>query len=308
MRVQRGEGRGQRPPRRRTGSGFYQGAALGGRYRKPLPRKLAVGILTAAVLAVAAIAAISGVGEKLWRQVGVLAAGLHIGEAEVVVDGNRYLSDEEVLAAAGLEQHVSFFDVDLDSAAASLEASTRVKRVQLERRFNGKIRVRIEERIPVAVIGGRDISEVDREGLVLPPLVAGAVADVPVIRGLDAPRKGTVEDADFHRALDWLDALAEPGIGLSGRISEIDVQGSGETRIILDPDGTPVLLPANPGSLESLCALRVVLADLESRSIKAVRIDCRADGMVVVRPAPGTWTAKETDPVAARPHGTAATL
>jgi hypothetical protein len=308
MRMPRHQAGSKRPSRRRTSSGLYMGAALGERGTRRLPRKLISGAVAVAVIAVVVIVAISGAGQRLWHQAGVVAGKLHIGEAEVVVSGNRYLSDQEVLTAAGLEERVSFFDVDLESATASLGQNARVRAVQLDRRFNGKIRVRIEERIPVAVISGGDLREVDCEGRVLPQLLKGAVADLPVIRGLDSPRDGTLEDSDFHRALQWLEALAQPGIGLCGRISEVDVGGSGETRIILDPDGIPVLLPTEPGSLESLCALRVVLADLESRSIKAIRIDCRANGMVVVRPAPGTYTAKKTAPVAARPGGAAVTL
>lgn len=271
------------------------GAALGERKRKRvIPRRLILIVAGLVVIGVAGFAATSPVAKKLWQQAGVVAEKLHLGEAEVVVTGNRYLSDEEVLAAAGLESRVSFFDVDLETATASLGENRRVRQAQVERRFNGQIRVKIDERKPVAVVSGHNLREVDREGRVLPPLVKGAVADLPVICGLDAAKKGTLVDSDFHRALIWLDALAEPGIGLSGRISEIDVGTRSETRIILDPDGIPVLLPTEPGSLESLCALRVVLADLEARGIKAVRIDCRANGMVVVRPAPGTKTARNT--------------
>jgi cell division protein FtsQ len=263
-----------------------------------------------AVAAALVIVAVTGLAGKLWRQVGHVADRFHLGEATVEVSGNHYLSAEEVLAAAGLSEMVSFFDTDLDEAGEKLRSHSRVRMARLERRFNGRIRIHVDERVPVALVSGRELREVDREGELLPPLLRGAVADLPVLCGLDSPRKGHLDDPDFQRALAWLAALGEPAVDLTGRVSEIDVGSARETRVILVPDGTRVLLPVEPGSLESLCALRVVLADLEVREIKALRIDCRARGMVVVRPAPGSKTARESDPLTAQKTagGSAATL
>jgi hypothetical protein len=284
------------------------GTALGARKKRRTGRLAvaAAGVLVAGIMIVLA----GGVVGKLWRGMGQVAERLHIGQAQVGVSGNRYLSDAEVLAAAGLEPEVSFFEVDLDSAGTLLRGHPRVRTAQLERRFNGRIRVQIEERIPVALVSGGELREVDRDGRVLPPLLRGAVADLPILNGLARPKKGQLEDPDFRRALRWLAALEEPAVGLAGQVSEIDVASATETRIVLVPHGTRVLLPSDPASVESLCALRVVLADLEAREIKALRIDCRAEGMVVVRPAPGVRTAKGSDPLTAQrqPDGPAATL
>ena len=270
----------------RTGTSLYRGAAIRtadpGRRRRR--RRLAALLIAGAGAAFLVAAMVSSFGRPLRDRLAAWAEAAHVGQAQVVTHGNEFLSEADVRKAAGLEERVSYFGADLDAARTALGEHPRVRAAAVARRWDGKIVLRVEERKPVALLPHRRPVEVDAEGRILPALAEGALADRPIVRGLDAPRKGLLEDPDWVRALAWMQALAAPEIQLLSRLSEIDVGEDGVTRLVLSPHGTQVLLPAMTTDRTRLAALRVVLADLKGKNLEAETIDCRAARMVVVRP------------------------
>lgn len=282
-------GKSARPHVRIGVASRYRGTSLAdsgeGRARHaPAPRKPR-GV--AFIGAVVVLAVVLGVG--LWLGRHVIARGvalLGLGRAHVTVSGNVYLSPEEVIASAGLAERVPFFRVDLDKARGKLLRHKRVRDARLSRRLDGEVHVDVSERVPVALaLAGRPL-EVATDGVVLPPLVGGVVPDLPVVTGLRPPSGGKFADDDWPRAVRWVRRLADPALALEGRVSEIDVSQEDETRVVLAPRGTRLLLPAEARVAANLAALRVVLADLAARGVEAVTIDCRARGLAVVQPAP----------------------
>jgi hypothetical protein len=191
-----------------------------------------------------------------------------------------------VRKASGLGERVSFWRVDLDSARARLVRRPRIRDARVTRRLDGAVRIEIDERLPVALLPLSRLTEVDKDGRALPALAKGVVPELPVVRGLGAPRKGKVSASELGRALRWMQALGASDVGLGGRISEVDVSSGEHTEVVLAPDGVRLLFPAEPDRRESIAALRVVLADLEAKGRIAETIDCRAEGVAVVRPAP----------------------
>ncbi len=268
---------------------LYRGVAigLGDRARTRASRRragLGAGVLLAS-LAVAS--AVSPLGRPLRGMAGEALEALHLGQAEVLVRGNEYLAAADVVRAAGLAERVPFFRVDLGEASRRLESHPRLRSARATRRLDGKIVLRVEERRPVALLPLHRPVEVDGEGRLLPPLLDGAVADLPLVQGLAAPVHGRVRDADWGRAVAWMEALGAPSIRLLPRVSEIDVRDARATVLVLAPDGTRVLLPGERTDSRRLAALCIVLADLEEKRLAAETIDCRAARMVVVRPRAG---------------------
>ena len=271
----------------------YRGTALAesGEGRAPTPPRIRKPRGVAFLAAVFALAA--GLAVTAWLGRGVLGKGvaaLGLGRARVTVSGNVYLSPEEVRSAAGLGERVSFFRVDLEKARGRLLRHKRVRDARLSRRLDGAVHVDVSERVPVALaLHGRAL-EVAADGVVLPALVGGVVPDLPIVTGLRSPSGGRFADDDWPRAVRWVRRLADPALALEGRVSEIDVSQEDETRVVLVPRGTRLLLPAEARGAAGLAALRVVLADLAARGVEAVTIDCRARGLAVVQPAPGAAT------------------
>jgi cell division protein FtsQ len=213
--------------------------------------------------------------------------------AKAEVKGAIYLSEAEVRAAAGLAKPVDFLRADLAKARKKLLKSPRIEQASIERSWPRGVVIRVTERVPVALVRAGRMLETGRDGRILPAVASGVLADAPVVSGVtvkDARSGARITDARFARALRHLDALARPEVGLLQPISQIDVADAKTTVVTLAPDGIDVLLPAEPPAARPLSALRVVLADLESRGLSASRVDLRGEQVVAVRPVPAAGT------------------
>ncbi len=213
------------------------------------------------------------------------------------VDGAVYLGEDEVRRAAGLDRPLDFLRADLGRARTRLAKSPRVASARIERALPRRIVIAITERKPAAIVRGGRMFETDGRGVILPPLVSGVMPDVPIVSGVrvaDARPGKTIADPRYARALRHLAALARPEVGLSNPVSQIDVSDAKRTVVTLAPDGIDVYLPAEPPTVRTLSALRVVLADLASRSLSASSIDLMDDEVVAVRPVPVAAAAADT--------------
>ncbi len=221
----------------------------------------------------------------------------------VEVQGETYLSEAEVRAAAGLAKPVDFARVDLAQAERRLSKVARIESASVTRQLPRRIVIRIVERKAALLVRAGRLLEADRRGVILPPLLSGVTPDVPLVDGIkvkDARAGKRITDPAFARALRQLDALMNPEVALGHPVSEIDVSNASTTVVTLGPDGVDVFLPADPPALRPLSALRVVLADLATRGLSASRIDLRGEEVIAVRPIP--VAGQPADTVAATTH------
>src|ERR1039458_4206912 len=112
-------------------------------------------------------------------------AGLKL--EKVSVEGNKYLSDEEIAAKASLPLGESMFKLDLNEAGEKVGAMDWVERVFVERRLPRTILISVRERKPLALLDNGPLYGVDREGRVLSPSPALLQEDIPLISGI-SPR------------------------------------------------------------------------------------------------------------------------
>lgn len=249
-----------------------------------------------------------------WILLGVLAVGLlaYAGRdrlartapyrilfvvPRVSVEGCVYLGEAEVRRAAGLARPTDFLRVDLKRARGRLAKAPRVESATIERAFPRRIVIRVVERRPVAIVRGGRLFETDARGVILPPLVSGVLPDVPIISGVrvaDARPGKVITDGDFARALRHLAALSRPEVGLAVPVSQVDVTDADRTVVTLAEGGVDVVLPREPPMLRTLSALRVVLADLQTRGQSASTIDLTSDQVIAVRPVPAAAAAADT--------------
>jgi|GEM_PF-2270988 hypothetical protein len=71
---------------------------------------------------------------------------------EVVVEGNQYLSREEVIHLTGLHPGMGMFDFSWDVVIGRLTNSSSIRSAEGERLLPGVVRIRIEEDFPVGVL------------------------------------------------------------------------------------------------------------------------------------------------------------
>jgi cell division protein FtsQ len=246
-----------------------------GRPRVLRPVQLALGLGVAALLAVTMALVPWG---RLRRGVARVQ--------QVRVEGTRYLDGAHVAEVAGLHAGDDLIALDLERARQALLLDPRIARAEVTRAWPRDVRVSIVEREPVLLVRHGVPWEVDSAGVLLQPLARGVVADVPLLNGPDLSplRAGTqVETPGVRRGLAWVRALAARELQLAGEVSELDVADPAATGILL-MNGTRVLAPAWPPGARTLSALRVVLADLQRRGVRAGEVDLRFKDQVVVRP------------------------
>jgi hypothetical protein len=205
--------------------------------------------------------------------------------SDVRVEGLHYLDAARVCRIAGIRAGDDLVALDLTRARQRLLLEPRVAGAEIARLLPGGVRIRIVEREPVLLVQHGEPWEVDSCGILLAPLAAGVVADVPLLAGprFDRYPAGTqVLTAEVQRGLAWVRALSTPDLQLSGRVSQVDVSHADSTEVLL-LSGTRVLSPPWPPAHQDLQALRVVLADLEHRGAQAEQLDVRFHNQVIVR-------------------------
>jgi len=204
----------------------------------------------------------------------------------VRVEGTHYLDAEHAQDRAGIHRGDDLLALDLARARQKLLLDSRVSEAKVERRLPRGVRIRIVERMPVLLVDHGEPWELDRQGVLLAPLQAGVVADVPRLVGpkLHSEPAGThLGNPEVERGLAWAQALGQTELQLAGQVSELDVTDPTITAITL-VTGTRVLGPAEPPSLRRLSALRVVLTDLTHKGTVANEVDMRFEDQVIVRP------------------------
>lgn len=103
----------------------------------------------------------------------------------IAIDGNRRLTDEQILDAARIAVGQSLWDLSLDRVRLRLENHPWILRARVHCRLPTRLAIDITERQPIAIVRFEELYYVDRRGRVLSALLAGDSRDLPVITGLE---------------------------------------------------------------------------------------------------------------------------
>ncbi|HWR43270.1 cell division protein FtsQ/DivIB [Sporomusa sp.] len=147
----------------------------------------------------------------------------------VLVDGNKYITVEDVLRVAGVPEQVNIFRLKTADIRDRLMSDLRVAEVKVERSFPATIAIHIKERQPLAFVASQyGFVEIDRQGVVLAALRNLKEVKVPVITGV---RLGNVYVGDqvnnpgLSNVLTYLAALDENALN---QLSEVNIKSPDE--------------------------------------------------------------------------------
>ncbi len=130
---------------------------------------------------------------------------------EVVVEGNRYLSEEEILHLTGLRPGMGVFDFSWDVVVSRLTNRSYIRSAEGERVLPWRVRIKIEENLPVGVLViGTNAFFIDREGNLMVSARAPQVPRIDVNYPL-VLEKGRVQD-------EWLLSL----VRYLGRLTNLE--------------------------------------------------------------------------------------
>jgi hypothetical protein len=206
---------------------------------------------------------------------------------QVRVTGLRYLDAARVRRRAGLAPGQDLLSLDLARARQLVLLEPRIRSARVTRSGLRGVEIHVEERVPALAVEHGEPWEIDADGVLLEPLQAGVVADVPILAGPDfsSYRPGSqVQTPEVRRGLAWTAILSDNALRLSGQVSEVDVSDSRLTRLVL-LNGVRVLAPAWPNGARQLSGLRATLADLAAKGMTPREVDVRFKDQIVVRGA-----------------------
>jgi cell division protein FtsQ len=160
--------------------------------------------------------------------------------------GNTEFTRAQLLQVFGSDIGRNIFYVPLAKREAALEAEPWIRHAEVMRLLPDTIRIRIEERTPVAFVRiGHDIELVDAGGTILnmsPSTLAAHHYSFPVVTGLDpnaTPESRAVRMQLFER---FFTAINSDGPRLSEQLSEVDLSDLDDVRAVVPAQGTDILL------------------------------------------------------------------
>lgn len=250
-------------------------------------RRARRGLLGRTALALQVGAALVVLVSALWAGYAKVMASDRLRVARIDVRGQRFLSEGEVIQLLGPSLGENILGLELERLKLKLRASPWVADATVKRTLPDTLHVEIRERVPLALAAVDRLYLMDGDGTLIDiygPRTASF--DLPIVRGLPAA-DGEARRDRAQRAGTLLRDLGE----LASEISEVQVEDSGDLRLVLRGPGEVLRLGAPPyrRKLMTFLGLR---KDLAERCPSAEYFDLRFKDRIY---------AKEPDQVAPEP-------
>ncbi|HWR40069.1 MAG TPA: FtsQ-type POTRA domain-containing protein [Patescibacteria group bacterium] len=213
----------------------------------------------------------------------VVAAGLVVGflyvnssvffVGEILVEGNKYITAEDVYQVAGIPETVNIFRLNVTNVKTQLLGDLRIAEAEVSRRFPATIVIKVKERLPVAVVGvPYGFAEIDRRGVVLSVSKNLKRMQVPMITGIQAGNvyvADRINDPLLDTVLDYLSALEEPTLN---QLSEINVRSVNEM-VAYSLDSVVLRLGNGERMQEKAQLTASILQEMKTKKMKVEYID-----------------------------------
>lgn len=251
------------------------------------------------ILAVAAVVVLLGlcVGVVLVARDAVLHDERFVIEnsSAVEVEGNDHVSRTQLLSIFGEDVERNIFTVSLAERRSQLEQLPWVKHATVMRLLPNRLRVQIEERVPVAFVRqGNHIGLVDASGVLLdmpPDKVGSGHYSFPVVTGISAEDPLSTRAARMKIYQRFTGELDGSGEKVSDRLSEVDLTNPEDVKALV-PDATSAVLVhfGDESFLERYRKYQEHLVEWRTQYPRLSSVDMRYERQVVLEMQPGAGT------------------
>jgi hypothetical protein len=229
-----------------------------------------------------------------WLSFQLLAGSDIFRIAVVEVQGNRMVSEHQVLEKAGLTRGRSMLDLDTRQTAERIQSLSWVKEVEIKRRWPSTVRVVVREYTPLALINltGDEKSHlyyIDSSGRVFSSVQGAIDLDFPVLSGRNLPdhldEMRIKRDSLAGKGLEFLKLAAKNNQVLPLQaISEVQISNEKGLIVYMVDYPFPIYL-GHEKIRERYYLLVRVLAQLyrkdKVREVKEIRMDYAEDKIMV---------------------------
>jgi cell division protein FtsQ len=237
----------------------------------------------------------------LWTGYSRVMASEKLKVGRVDVRGSHFLSEGEVREMLGPAVGENILALDIDDLKSRLRASPWVADATVRRALPDTLEVEIQERVPLALAEVDRLYLMDGEGALIElygPRTAGF--DLPIVRGL----LGLDAESRADRASRAGELLQDLG-DLAGEVSEVQVEASGELRLVLRGKGEVLRMGAAPPYRKRLQTFLGLRSELTARCPDAEYFDLRFRDRIYAQgpatPPPQAAAEPGASPVAPRP-------
>lgn len=246
------------------------------------------------VLAVQLVALLVAGVTALWAGYSKVMASERLKVGNVEVRGSRFLSEGEVRELLGPAVGENILQLDIDSLKARLRSSPWVADATVARTLPDTLKVQIHERVPLALAELERLYLMDGDGALIDiygPRTAGF--DLPIVRGL------TNVDVEARRdRAERAGALLRDLDDLGAEISEVEVEPSGDLRVVLKGQGEVVRF-GSPPYRDRFVTFLGLRRELHERCPRAEYFDLRFRDRIYAKeppePSPAATAAPETE-------------
>lgn len=210
---------------------------------------------------------------------------------DIVVEGNKILSVEEILQTGEIVNVKNIFEINLKELEAKLLLHPRIKTVSVKRKLPNILLISIEERTPIALLNVKEeflykLYEIDNEGYIIGEDNKISNYDLPVITGLNTDNimLGTrIDDSQILNMLEVIHKVNGTIFNFERYIAEITKNTNldkPETIMILNQGNVPVFFGYN-FILERLIKLNSLLMVVMEKLDNIEYIDFRYNDAVI---------------------------
>ncbi|HVA00722.1 MAG TPA: FtsQ-type POTRA domain-containing protein [Terriglobia bacterium] len=210
--------------------------------------------------------------------------------SDVAVDGNQYVSREEILNALGVpargsELGINIFRMSLKNGEKQIDSIPWVRSARVVRSYPHHLAVFVTERTPVAFVNmGGQIKMVDQEGVLL-DTPDKSHFDFPIVRGLDFRTDPSRRKPQVSLYREFMQETSDK-ISRSGWIvSEVNLSDPGDLQALLvQGQETLVVHFGHEQFLGRFENFLSVLPELRKGNARIDSVDLRYNNQVVVNP------------------------
>jgi|GEM_PF-569323 len=214
------------------------------------------------------------------------------GKNSIIVQGNKFLSVNDILQSADIVNIKNIFKVNLKEVEKKLEMHPRIKEVYVKKKLPNYLVIKIKEREPVALINIKKdflykIYEVDNDGYIIGEGDRISNYNLPIITGLESDNiilGVKIKDDGILNLLKILDRINKKVYNFDRLIAEVDLKDSDSENsliMILSKNNVPVILGVS-NMYSKLIKLNSLLSVISDR-IKDIRyIDFKYNDAVIM--------------------------
>lgn len=204
---------------------------------------------------------------------------------EVIIQGNDYLSEDEIFFNSGIKFGENIFKLNLKKSINSLKQEPRIKEVEIKRVIPNKIVISLTEREAAAIVHigeeyffstkeGMVLSKIDRpeEGFTLPLISGLEINEIKIGEIIDKP--------EFRTALESINSAE---VILPKRFCRVEILSPDDFMICNKDDTLKVRVNRSEVIINKENLLREALEKIEREKLLVEYIDIRFKDSLVIK-------------------------